>query len=130
MLSNVQVSKNDENADDSSWVTVFEGESSFDLIKLRDSSLAALLGESTLDTGLYSQIRMNVEVIDAVIDNERVNVGVTLPSGKLKMVSSFEIKENQRTVVTIDFDAAKSLVFTGSDKVIFRPVVKLVLAYE
>ena len=128
MLSNVRVSKDDAIEDDSSWVTIVEGESSFDLIKLRDSGLAALLGESIVDTGLYCQIMMDVEIIDAVIDNERVNVGVTLPSGKLRMVASFEIKENQRTVITIDFDAAESLVFAG-DKVIFKPVVRLIVAY-
>ena len=128
MLSNVRVSKDDAIEDDSRWVTIVEGESSFDLIKLRDSGLPALLGESIVDTGLYCQIMMDVEIIDAVIDNERVNVGVTLPSGKLRMVGSFEIKENQRTVITIDFDAAESLVFAG-DKVIFKPVVRLIVAY-
>jgi len=29
-------------------------------------------------------------------------------------------------VITIDFDAEKSLVFTGEGKVIFKPVVKLI----
>jgi hypothetical protein len=129
-LSNVQASKDDDTGDDSGWVTVVAGNRSFDLIKLRDGSISELLGEVSLEIGSYAQIRMDVQIIDAVIDNERVEVGVTLPSGKLKVAAPFEIKEHQETAVTIDFDAAESLVFTGSDKVIFKPVVKLIVAYE
>jgi hypothetical protein len=130
ILSNVEVSKYVEGEDDGVWIPIVTEGKPFDLIKLRDTSTEALLGESSLETGLYLQIKLDVEIVDAMIDGERVEMGVTLPSGKLKMVASFEIRQNETTVVIIDFDADKSLVFTGSDKVIFAPVVKLIVAYQ
>ncbi len=128
-LSNIQVGKNsiDENA---GFVTVGSEESTLDLIQLRDTSLAAVLGEARLVTGNYTQIRMDIEIIDALIDGQKVDVDIDLPGAKLKLVSFFEIRNNQTTTITIDFDMDDSLVFTGSDKVIFKPVVKLVVVYD
>jgi hypothetical protein len=123
LLSNVQVNIN------SVWLTVAPGPASFDLIELK-GSVGALLGEATLDAGTYSQIRMDVQVIDAVINGERVDLGVNLPGGNLKLASSFDIMAGQTTVLTIDFDAADSLVFNGNGGVIFKPVVQLIVDYQ
>ena len=41
-----------------------------------------------------------------------------------------DIREEQLTVVMIDFDVEKSLVFTGQGKVLFKPVVRLDVTYE
>ena len=136
ILSNTRVSKYAADEDDGAWITVFAGEKEFDLIKLRDLDLAEVLGEAELETGEYGQIRLSVEILYARIDGEDVTMGVMLPGGILRLVPDetdetlFEIRGNETTVVTIDFDADKSLVFTGTDLVIFKPVVKLIIDYE
>ncbi len=130
-LANIEVYKAaDETGDEGEWVMVIGEAKPFDLIKLRESGVEDVLGEAEILSGHYTQIRMDVKLVDAVIDDERVEAGVVLPSGKLKMVGSFEIEENQLTVLTLDFDADKSLVFTGEGKVIFKPVVKLRVTHE
>jgi len=59
-----------------------------------------------------------------------VEAGIVLPSGELKIVGTFDIEPETRTILTIDFDAEDSLVFTGEGKVIFKPVVKLIVTTE
>jgi len=49
----------------------------------------------------------------------------TLPSGELKFVRPFKVVEGQTTILTLDFDADKSVTVTGAGKVIVRPVVTL-----
>ena len=87
-------------------------------------------GEEEIEVGHYTQIRMDVESVEATIDSEDKDVSLFLPSGKLKLVGSFEIEAEKTTILTLDFDADKSLVFTGSDKVIFKPVIKLIITEE
>ena len=48
-----------------------------------------------------------------------------MPSGKLKIVRPFEVKDGFTTILTIDFDGDKSLILTGKGEVLFKPVVKL-----
>jgi hypothetical protein len=125
-LSNIQVHKTGSETDgDGGWITVISDPQPFDLIKLKDLGAEEILGEAVIDIGRYNQIRMDVEFVDAVIDGETVETGVDLPSGKLKIIGSFTIEVDTITVLLIDFDADKSLVFTGQGKVIFKPVVKL-----
>jgi hypothetical protein len=125
-LSNIQVHKSGSETDgDGGWITVISDPQPFDLIQLKDLGAEEILGEAVIDIGRYNQIRMDVEFVDAVIDGETVETGVDLPSGKLKIMGSFTIEVDTVTVLLIDFDADKSLVFTGQGKVIFKPVVKL-----
>lgn len=128
-LSNIEVHKaGDEQDADGEWIMVLTDADSFDLIDLRDAGVEKILGDAELPTGHYTQIRMDVEIVDALIDGIRVDTDVVLPSGKLRIVGSFYVTENQTTILTIDFDADKSLVFTGQGKVLFQPVVKLIVA--
>jgi len=126
-LTNIEVHKaGDQTGDAGKWIMVIEEPKSFDLIGLR--GVEEILGEEELPTGHYTQIRMDVEIVGAVVDGESASVDVVLPSGKLKFIGSFEIGDNQKTVLTLDFDADASLVPTGEGKVQFKPVVKLVVS--
>lgn len=126
MLSNIRVNTADT---DTGWVDVVAGPKEFDLLQLKTSGVAGLLGQVTLETGHYTQLRMDVEFVSAVIDGQTVTTGVDIPSTVLRLVASFEIRENQLTVLTIDFDADKSLVFTGDGKTIFKPTVSMTVEY-
>ncbi|MFC1874857.1 hypothetical protein ACFLY3_01695, partial [Chloroflexota bacterium] len=50
--------------------------------------------------------------------------------GELKFVHPFEIFEGETTILLLDFDADKSIVETGADKIIFKPVVKLIIEQD
>jgi hypothetical protein len=128
-LSNVHVCKKDI-TDDSCWTLVTSGPVRFDLIQLKTMDVAAMLGEAELGIGFYGQVRMGVSVVETKIDGNVTTVGVDLPSGTLKLVANFEIKEGQVTELTIDFDVEKSLVFQGNGNINFKPVVKMTVEYE
>lgn len=128
ILSNIQVHKSSSETDgDDGWITVISDPQPFDLIQLKDLGVEEILGQAVIDIGEYTQIRMDVEIVGAVIDGQTVDMDVKLPSGKLKIICVFTIKADEVTVLLIDFDADKSLVFTGEGKVIFQPVVKLTI---
>ena len=130
-LTNIEVHKaGDETGTKGDWIMVIAEAKPFDLIKLRESGVEDVLGEAEILSGHYTQIQMDVELVDAIIDDERVDAGVVLPSGKLKLIGSFDVETGKKTVLTLDFDADKSLVFTGEGKVIFKPVVKLIVTHE
>jgi hypothetical protein len=124
-VANIEVHRAGE---DGGWITVLEGSEDFDLKELL--GVVEDLCSQEIPVGHYTQIRMDIENVEATVDGEPETVEVKLPSGKLKAVVPFEINEDKTTVITIDFDAEKSLVFTGEDKVIFKPVVKLIVTYE
>ncbi len=115
-----------------------------DLAQLRDDGAKVLLAENAIDAGKYTQIRviMNEEegvTVTYIPDPEDLDgndgpktktVEAKLPSGKLRFVRPFEVTEDAVTVLLLDFDLEKSVVFTGASqsdevKVIVKPVVKL-----
>ena len=53
-----------------------------------------------------------------------------LPGDKLKVVRPFDVVADQATVLTLDFDADKSVVIAGNGQVRFKPTVKLLLRKE
>jgi len=91
--------------------------------------LEQVLAVGDMEAGKYTQIRMTVEMVEVTYlengDGEAKTVEATIPSGELKFVRPFDVVEGGTTTLIIDFDADKSVVFTGADKVIFKPVVKL-----
>jgi len=108
---------------DSGWLTVISENKSFELLELR--GVEQVLGSKDLEAGHYTQIRMAVREVTVTIDGK--SQSAVLPSGKLKLVGSFDIEEGKTTALTLDFDAAKSVVITGEGKIIFKPVVKLLV---
>ena len=123
-IANIQVHKA---GGEDGWIMIIEGSETFDLLELIEDE--EILGEEEIDVGHYTQIRLDVESITANIDGEERD-DIVLPSGKLKIVGSFYVNSDEKTILTLDFDAEESLVFTGSDKVIFKPVIKLIITEE
>lgn len=102
-LTDIGVNSSDSN---SGWVTVLAGPMEFDLLQLKASGVASILGQTELGAGHYSQVRMDVELVSAEIDGNTVTTGIEVPSGMLRLVTSFEIQDGKTTILTIDFDAA------------------------
>ena len=115
----------------------------FDLIKLQDVS--ELLVDGTFDAGKYTQLRLfvsessiSVEIEGAEEENDKeidvVNevpfkiFNVEIPSADqtgIKLIHPFEIVDGGKTVLTIDFDAEKSIIKTGDGNYKLKPVIKL-----
>jgi len=122
-IANLEVHQSGEEAD---WTMIIDGSRTFELLELE--GVEEIWGEEEIEVGHYTQIRMDVESVKATIDGE--DKDVFLPSGKLKLVGSFEIEAEKTTILTLDFDADKSLVFLGSGEVNFKPVIKLIVTEE
>jgi len=120
ILVNQSEGQETNETDNSGWITVV-GTKTIDLIQVK--GIEEILGETTLSTGKYTQVRLSVSNVTATIDNETHNLKV--PSKTIKFVHPFEIKENEITSLIIDFDADKSIVKAGK-KYILKPVVKII----
>jgi len=124
-LSNIEIHRVSENA--SRWITVIEEPSSFNLMEV--IGVTELIGSANITAGKFTQIRMNVtEVTGETTDD--VSYTAEVPGDKLKIVRPFNIEAGTTTVLTLDFDGEKSLIRTGNDRYLFKPVVKLLLDKE
>ena len=105
------------------WETVISQQQTFDLVQL--IGVEAILGSAQLDPGSYHQIRL--EVIEAKITIDGKEMIATVPSGRLRLVGTFELSADETTLVTLDFDAEKSAVLRGNNSPLLKPVVKLLV---
>jgi len=127
-LTKIEVHQASDNVSDnaSGWITIIDYEVTFDLFEIIDE--ADILGSENVTAGKYTQIRMYViEVAGLTTDN--VSYTADVPSGKLKLIKPFEVKEGWKTILTLDFDGDKSLKMTGKSKFKFSPVIKLLIDY-
>jgi len=110
----------------SGWLTVLEGPFEFDLVQL--DGIEEILGSANLEVGRYGQIRLEVVSARVTIPNGTRTAGV--PSGKLRLVGGFEVVEGETTIVTLDFDAQRSIVFIPMRGPQLMPVVKLLVRMQ
>ncbi len=109
--------------DDSNWQVLLEGEKTFDLIEV--AGIEDILGEANVPATTYNQIRMHVTSVLVTVDGQETEASV--PSGIIRLVRPIEVRANETTIVTFDFDAQKSVAVTETDKIIFKPTVKLLV---
>lgn len=110
----------------SGWQTVVEGPHQFDLMKLM--GIEDVLGSTPLEPGRYQQIRFDVVyAVIAVRGNLRQ---ARVPSGKIRLVGGFEVTAGVTTIVTLDIDAEKSVVFRPGLGPHLVPVVKMLVRNE
>ena len=105
----------------------------FDLLALQNN-VNRVIGTSTLPPGQYSQIRLNVTAAQ-VVDSSGVTSNLTVPSGAqtgIKLVDNFTISPTQLTSITLDFNAAQSIVTVGNSnspagvRYLLKPVIQIV----
>ncbi|MEK7777887.1 MAG: DUF4382 domain-containing protein, partial [Chloroflexota bacterium] len=102
------------------WTTIVETPPVFDLVAV--TGLEEVLGQSTLAAGSYGQVRLAVTKVVVTVQGKDQEAEV--PSDKLRVIGGFQVAAGQTTVLTLDFDADKSVVLAGP-RVQFKPVVKL-----
>jgi hypothetical protein len=110
---------------DSRWVTLVSEPTSFDLMELVGGK-EINLGIQKVDTGTYTQVRMNI--VEATITVDGVEHDVSIPSRTLKFIRPFKVKGEETTVIILDFDGKGSIHSTGSGKYMLKPVVSLLIS--
>lgn len=122
-----QENNQNQNENGGGWIEVsLVGDARFNLLTLQNG-LQAKLAMGELDAGKYTQLRMDVKLVELHIKGTATNVykEAKLPSNVLKFVHPFEIVNGEDTVLLFDFDALKSVNETGNGKYMFKPVIKL-----
>lgn len=109
------------------WITISDDTTRVDLLQLQNGE-TILLGEEELEAGFYHQIRL-ILGDDNVIEINGITYPLTTPSAQqsgLKLNIDAEVGADEVYVLLIDFNAAKSIVETGSGKFILKPVIRTV----
>ena len=96
----------------------------FDLVQV--TGVEEILGDTQLAPARYDQVRLSVDNAEVTFEDGNV-VNAKVPSGRLKVVGGFTLEEGSATILTLDFDADKSVVITGSKNVLIKPVIKLLV---
>jgi predicted secreted protein len=94
----------------------------FDLIKVKD--IEEFFGEAQVEEGKYTQLRLSV-IKAEVTTSDEITREARVPSSVIKIVRPFEVKADETTTILLDFDAERSVVFTGPGNIQVKPVVKL-----
>jgi hypothetical protein len=120
------IGQEEEDDTESGWFTIINESQTFDLIALQN--VTALLGEKTLSTGKYTQIRLTVEsaVITINSSGEIMEENLQISSGKIKLIQPFTIVKNETTTLTLDFDIHESVHKTGNNKYMMKPTIKII----
>ncbi len=138
-IEEVSVHKNEGGT----WKVIAEPNRTYNLLEVVNG-VREELGIAVLETGHYTQLRMQVrEQPDGgintlseshpygnyVIDNSDEYQELKIPSGYqtgVKVVCGFDINENQTTELILDFDASRSIVEAGSsENLLLKPSIKV-----
>jgi hypothetical protein len=121
-----------EAGEEEGWISVFEGEGrTFDLVAV--TGIEGVLGAQEFTIGKYTQIRMDVVSVTVTLkdkDGNEEDKEASVPGDKLRIVRPFDVETDKTTVLTLDFDAEKSVAVTGQGAVQFKPTVKLLVRKE
>lgn len=123
-ISGIRVHYTGSNETQAGWIDVKNGPMTFDVIKLIGDD--ALLGKERLEPGLYTQIRLMIDKATMTLaDGSEHNVEI--PSGEIKLISEFEIKDGKKLIINLDFDAKNSIqVKETANGYLLRPTIKVI----
>ena len=104
------------------WTVVVSQPRTVDLMQLTDVS--EVIGQETMDSGQYTQIRLKIDSGTVTVDGTEHNLEV--PGGVLRLNRGFVLEPNQTLKLTLDFNVEKSVIRTGSDKYMLKPVIAVI----
>lgn len=108
----------------SGWSVVNNDTATYDLLTLRNGA-NAILGDTMLPVGKYTQIRLHIGTgSNIVVGGVRFPLDVTSDS-IVKLNNEFDILSGALYLLTLDFDADKSIVLTGSGHYKLNPVIRV-----
>ncbi len=122
----VQVHRSMSNAE-SGWIDLDVNAGVYNLLDLTDG-VETVIADSRIPAGQISQLRLvlgdnNTVVVDGV---EYDIITPSAAKSGLKLIVDESLLEGITYSLLLDFDAAKSIVKTGSMKYILKPVIKTV----
>jgi len=110
------------------WIVLDGDTHTFDLMTLQNGVTRQIATER-VPAGRYTQIRLKIGTgSNVVVDG--VTHPLTVPSGAqsgLKLNGVFDVPTNGVLDLTIDFDAARSIVTTGNGSYLLKPVLRAAL---
>ena len=112
--------------DDGEWIELDTEAGIYNLL-MYQNELDTVIASSDFPTGKVTQIRLLLGNNNYLVSGEDTTDLFT-PSAQqsgLKINFNYEIRPDEEMVVTLDFDAAKSIVVTGNGKHILKPVIKV-----
>lgn len=106
-------------ANDSVWQRVNLSVSTIDFAAL--GNLTKVLGMDRLPAGTYTQLRIVVSAASGTLVGG-ASVPLLVPDGIVKTTTPFDLARGGTTTVTLDFDLARSVVWSGGTWT-FKPVL-------
>jgi hypothetical protein len=125
-VSRVEVHKAGSDSTQGTWSTINDSLRYFDLLQLTNGT-TAVLGDTSLTAGKYTQIRLILEDGSYVIDGG-VKENLDIPSGSqsgIKLNHSFDIESGNLYEFYLDFNVDKSIIQTGNGKYKLKPVIRI-----
>jgi hypothetical protein len=108
----------------SGWATVRNDTATFNLLNLQNG-VNALLGDAMLPAGQYTQIRLSIgSGSNVVVNGTPYTLDISSATG-LKLNNEFSILAGTLYLLTLDFDAAHSILQTGNGQYKLKPVIRI-----
>ena len=124
-VSRVEVHKSGSDST-SGWFVINDSTRYFDLLLLTNGA-SAVLGDTSLAPGKYTQIRLIIGDGSYVID-QGVKHNLEIPSGSqsgLKLNHQFTIESGKLYELLLDFNVDKSIVITGNGRYKLKPTIRV-----
>lgn len=110
----------------SGWSVINDSTRYFDLLQLINGA-SAVLGDTSLSPGQYTQIRLFIGQGSYVID-QGMKHDLEVPSGSqsgLKLIHQFTIESGKLYELLLDFNVDKSIVITGNGTYKLKPTIRV-----
>jgi hypothetical protein len=102
----------------------------YDLLTLTNGVVAGM-GELEIAGGSQiNQIRFKIDKAQVSSDDGTTFTNLTVPSGSVRIVNSFQVPLSGEIGITLDFDVRKSLVLTGAGVYILKPAIRAIVDNE
>ena len=124
-ITDLEVHKAGEDGEEGKWIVLVEdgvpGIPEFDLLYYQDGR-ELHLASNQIETGNYTKIRMYIsKAVANKTDDPSNPVNLTVPSGKIDVITKFEIGTEERVDVTIDMEPDWIAISKSGN---LRPVLK------
>ena len=112
------------------------GPMTVNLMGLTDTNAAILVDNATIQAGDYDWIAMDIAAEPNVRDSyvitnggteEELETHLSVPSGRLRLVSGFTVPENQAVKLLFDWDMRQGLVYPpGQNQYFLKPAFRMI----
>ena len=112
----------------SGWFVINDSTRYFDLLLLTNGA-SSVLGDTSLSSGQYTQIRLIIGEGSYVVD-QGVKHDLEIPSGSqtgIKLIHQFTIEPGKLYELLLDFNVDKSIIITGNGKYKLKPTIRVIL---